>query len=216
MLIAEDLLLLLVDQETGKFVTKRPLDGVLAGALLFELAGAHRLELSGDEGRLFVQDAADTGDTILDEALERLVDAEGARPEDALGELAPGLRRRLLDGLAARGVLTEEAGATLGVFTTTRWQVGDPGHVAALRGQVHEVLVEGEDPDERTAALIALLATIDVLHKVVEAPDRSLLAMRAAHVAEDAWHADAVEAAIAKGTDSVFGASIVDGGLALP
>ena len=75
MLIAEDLLLLLTADDTGKLAADSTnTDMALGGALLAELALTERVDIAGPdervrEGRLVVRDASPTGDSVLDEAL---------------------------------------------------------------------------------------------------------------------------------------------------
>jgi hypothetical protein len=191
-LIAEDVVLLLVDAGTGRFRTKRPLDPMLAGALLFELALLGRFDAS--DGKPVVLDVSETGGELLDEALRGV--AGGAGVPDVLEKLAPGLRDRVVDGLVARKALSDE-GATYGVFTTSRWQLGDPDRAEELRARLTEVLIEGEDPDERTAAVICLLSTVDSVPKVLDVPENPVLTMRTAHIAEDTWPAGSAPATVA-------------------
>ena len=69
MLIAEDLLLLVTADDTGKLSADTTnTDVALGGALLAELALAHRVDVAGPdervrEGRLVVRDASPTGGT---------------------------------------------------------------------------------------------------------------------------------------------------------
>ena len=80
MLIAEDLLLLLTADDTGKLdADSTNMNLALGGALLAELALAHRVDLAGPaervrEGRLMVRDASLTGDSVLDDALATVGD----------------------------------------------------------------------------------------------------------------------------------------------
>ena len=84
MLIAEDLLLLLTDDETGKpVVDTSKLDLALAGAVLVDLAELDRVDVAGPgepvkEGRLYVRDTTPTGEPVLDETLSR-IGARGPR-----------------------------------------------------------------------------------------------------------------------------------------
>lgn len=204
MLLAEDLLLLLLDDSTGRPVTDGTrLDNAIAGAVLLELALQGRVDIAGTnqakvkKGRLVCRDPSPTGDPVLDDALARLVDKDGKKPDSALGPLGKGLRTRLLNGLATRGILRRDKGRVLGIFPTTRWPAADSRHERALRSALHDVLVVGLTPDDRTGALISLLSAIDVLPKVVDAPNRRDLKRRGKEVAEGAWAADAVRRAVA-------------------
>src|SRR5690242_21937196 len=87
MLIAEDLLLLLYDDQTGKPITGSPgLDFALAGAVLIELTLQQKLDITseGRSGRLQVLDGAPTGDSILDERLSYVVNRPGKKPKDQI------------------------------------------------------------------------------------------------------------------------------------
>src|SRR4051812_13671091 len=98
MLIAEDLLLLMYDDETGKPITGSPgLDYALAGAVLIELTVQHKLDITGPDsgekpGRLKVLDGTPTEDPILDERLAFVVSKPGKKPKDQIGKLSKHLR----------------------------------------------------------------------------------------------------------------------------
>jgi hypothetical protein len=203
MLIAEDLLLLLYDDESGKPITRAPvLDYALAGAVLIELTMLGKLDVAGEgeevkRGRLKVLDVSPTGDAILDERLSYVAGKAGKRPEDQVGRLSKKLREQLLARLAERGVLTAEEGKVLGIFPTTRWPAKDAWHEAEVRSALESVLRVGASPDQRTGALIALLSALNVVPKVVtDAVDKSALKKRAKQIAESDWAADAVKKAV--------------------
>ena len=75
MLIAEDLLLLLTADDTGKAAADSSNTKIaLGGALLAELALMERVDIADPdervtEGRLILRDASQTGDSLLDDAL---------------------------------------------------------------------------------------------------------------------------------------------------
>jgi Golgi phosphoprotein 3 (GPP34) len=133
MLIAEDLLLLLTDDRTGKpAVGSSQADIALGGAMLIELRLAHRVDLTGEsearhEGRLVVRNGARpltlswTKPLTLSStnALVKLGERQGKKPKDVVRALGKGLRERLHVRLAERGVLRETGGKILGVFPPT-------------------------------------------------------------------------------------------------
>jgi hypothetical protein len=204
MLLAEDLLLLLVDDATGKPLTDgTKLDHAIAGALLLELALQGKVDVAAAEdeqvrkGRLVVRDHSPTGEPILDAALTLIADKQGKKPDAVIGPLKKGLRAHLLSGLAERGILRRDQRRVLGIIPTTKWPAEDSRHEAALRTRLHEVLVVGLTPDDRTGALVSLLSAIDVVPKIVASPDRRALKRRAKEVAQGEWAADAVRRAVA-------------------
>lgn len=203
MLIAEDVLLLAYDDESGKpTISSLKLDYGLAGALLLELSLLDRVTIAGPDaevkaGRLLLTgDGGSTGDDILDHALAELADDEGRKPKNVIGSLRKGLRDRLLSRLAGRGLLREESGRVLGLFPTTRWPADDAEHEASVRQRLQDVLVTGLAPDPRTAALVSLLAAVDGLRKAVPSDDHRAVKRRAKEISEGDWAADAVKKAV--------------------
>jgi hypothetical protein len=204
LILAEDLLLLALDDETGRSrVDGSSLPVGLGGAVLLELALAGRVEVEKQGGvfsreRVLVRDSAPLDDPVLTDGLA-LVGEKPRSPQDLVNRLGKGLQRRLQERLAERGVLRQESGRLLGIFPHERWPADDSRHEDEVRRRLHEVLVVGTTPDERTAALVALLSALDHAHKVLEGldgPARRAVRRRAKEVAEGAWAADAVRGAI--------------------
>ncbi|TDC52285.1 GPP34 family phosphoprotein [Jiangella ureilytica] len=219
MLIAEDLLLLSYDDESGRptFDGTR-IEYSLAGALLIELSLLGKVAVAGPgedvkRDRLVVRDSSPVGDDVLDHALAELADDEGKKPKNVLGQLRKGTRDRLLRRLADRGLLREESGKVLGIFPTVRWPADDASHEAAVRQRLHDVLVTGLEPDPRTAALASLLLAVDGVHKVVPSDDRRAVKRRAKEISDGAWAADAVKKAVQE-VQAAVTAAIVAGSTA--
>ncbi|MFI6677908.1 GPP34 family phosphoprotein [Kribbella sp. NPDC050470] len=219
MLIAEDLLLLLYDDESGKPITGSPgLDYALAGAVLIELTMLGKLDVAGEgeevkRGRLKVLDATPTGDGILDERLAYVAGKPGKRPKDQIGRLSKKLREQVLARLAERGVLEADQDKVLGLFPVTRWPAKDARHEAEMRTALESVLKVGTTPDERTGALVALLSALNVVPKIVtDAVDKKALKHRAKEIAESDWAADAVKKAVSEMQAAVTTAVVVSTG----
>ena len=214
MLIAEDLLLLLTDDDTGKLVASGTMvDIALGGALLVELALLHRVEVeeSGDgnrHGRLVVSDGSRIGDDVLDEALATVTRKEGKKAQSVVTALTKGTRARLYGRLVAAGVLRAENGRVLGIIPARRWPSQEVGHEAGVHAELVAALRRGTATDERTGALIALLSALRVVHTVVDPLEVGLskreLRDCASRIAEGDWAAEAVRSAI----DSLMAAII--------
>lgn len=163
MLLAEDLLLLVTDDASGRLsVPAAQADAGLGGANLLELALMNKIGLSGSRdaskpGRIVVQDSAPTGDPVLDAALTVIIAGEGSKPSTLIRSLAKNLRPTLYERLARSGMVRASQGRVLGLFPAHRWPVQDSRHETDVRQQLIQALVQQHDPDERTAALIALL-----------------------------------------------------------
>jgi hypothetical protein len=156
MLIAEELLLLLVADRTGRFlVDSTKLDNVLAGAVLVELATIERVGFvqagrRGKRGRMVVLDPTPPGDPVLDHALAAIAANRPAKPENLIAELRKRLRSTLLERLRTAGALRRSTRKVMGVFPLTLWPAADAGHKRERRAQLQDVLVAGAAPDPHT------------------------------------------------------------------
>jgi hypothetical protein len=213
MLIAEDLLLLLTREDSGRLlVAGEQADAALAGAVLIELTGADRVGLAVEgedakKGTVVVRDPRPTGDEVLDDALAQLTDSKPRKPKDVVGRLGKHLRHGLYERLAGQGILRSEKGTVLGVFPTSRWPEQDASHERQLRADLADTLVQGIEPAPSTAALIALLHALRAVPKVVEPGAHGItkkdLNARARAVAEGDWGSRAVRQAIDEMTAAV-------------
>jgi hypothetical protein len=217
MLIAEDLLILLTDDDSGRLTAPgEQVDVGLAGANLLDLTLMNKVDLSregdqGKPGRIVVRDGSPTGDAVLDAALEVLRAHQGRKPAAVLSPLAKHVRRTVYARLVEDGLVREAAGHVMGVFPTHRWPVLDATHEAEVRRLLTGALVEGTDPDARTAALIALLHALDCEQKVVEPGRHGMskreLKARAEAVTKGDWASEAVKTAIDQMTLAVVAAA---------
>ena len=201
MLIAEDVLLLLVDDATGRFlVDSTKLDNVLAGAVLVELATTERLGFASEgtrfkRGRMVVVNSAPSGDLVLDRALASVAASRPAKPEQLVAKVRKRLRATLLERLTATGVLRRSTRKVLGVLPRTTWPAVDSSHKRELRDRLQNVLVVGATPDSRTAALVSLLAAVNAAHKLVNG-DKKAIRARAKDIAAGDWAGPAVKKAV--------------------
>ncbi len=205
LLLAEELLLLFLDDETGKFTVGPPrADYALAGALLIELAVDERLTVTHTTGLLLhrqwvtVVPGELLDDPVLVDALGT-IDAKPRSAQSLVQTLSKGLRQRLLDRLCEREIVRHEEGRVLGVFPTHRWPGVDLSSEAVTRERLHAVLVNGLTPDVRTTALIAVLTAVDQAHVVLGDLDRDTakrVKRRAKELSEGAWAAEAVRKAV--------------------
>ncbi len=153
--LAEDLLLLLFDPRSGVFAGEgSKLFHVLAGAVLVDLALQERIEI--EKERVHVVDAGAPDDPLLAPMWERIA----RRPTDVhvlINELGPNLRQQVIDRVVERGDLVLERRRALGLVPVTSIKDGGTHRRADLLAPVRATLVDGADPDPRTASLAALL-----------------------------------------------------------
>jgi hypothetical protein len=156
--LAEELLLLALDDETGKASGSRiGLDLGMAAAVLVELALAGRIVYV--DRTIMVRDAKPTGVAIIDEVLARLVVESPNTPASWVQRLRHGLRDRALADLCGRGVVRDVDETTMAGFVHLhRYPTVDPTVEADIRARLNRALTSADMPDERTAALATLVA----------------------------------------------------------
>ncbi|MFI7023251.1 GOLPH3/VPS74 family protein [Micromonospora sp. NPDC049900] len=156
--LAEELLLLAYDDESGKATMPRiSLDLGMAAAVLIELALAGRIAYA--EGALTVVDATPTGEPVTDDVLSRIAADTPHSPSSWVQRLRHGLRDKVLGDLCAHGVVRDVDETELGFIHVHRYPVLDPSVEAETRQRLAAALT-GEAPDERTAALATLVAVL--------------------------------------------------------
>lgn len=195
MLIAEDLLLLATDDTSGKVgASAGNLDPALGGAMLVDLLLAGRIGLGGEgrKARVVVRDSAPVSDPVLQAAFDRICAKAPVRPQAAVVSLSRKLRRDLYASLASRGVVRRERGTVLGIFSRTTWPAEDVRIEQQTRREIADALLHGQQPSDRTGAIIALLLAAEMLKTVVDRPDRKAATKRAKAIAEGSWAGDAV------------------------
>ena len=206
MLLAEDLLLLVTDDASGRLsAPAAPVDAGLGGANLIELTLLNKVDLSGEQdqgkpGRIIVRDPSPAGDAVLDAALETVIAHQGQKPSTVIKPLSRNLRQTLYQRLADRGVVRAERGKIFGVYAFHRRPTQDASHEAEVRRLVTQALVQQAVPDTRTAALIALVHAVGCEDKIVDPRQYGLsrreLRARAEEIAKGNWASEAVRKAI--------------------
>ena len=206
-LIAEDLLLLLLDDVKGKASVWGHTNEVLGGAVLAELAleGLVVLEEKKSIWRAAKVRVAGTApadlDPILAEALATIAEKD-RQPSTLVGRIGKGLDTSLAARLADRGILERRDDKLLGLFPRTRWPAINTLRKSEIHRAITRCLVEGAQPDPRTGEIIALLAAIGQAHTAIT-PGTSTsltkrqLTKRAREIAKDHWAAAAVKDAVA-------------------
>ena len=180
MLLAEELLLLLLDDETGKMsgTSAMSVDTALGGAVLVDLTLAGRIGVTarkpgGKPDRLDVLSTVPTGNPLLDEALARLGEEDGTVASTAVHYASRGARKAVVERLVDGGVLTEEHRRVLGIFPSRTLPPADPEPERELRTRVDDVIAGRKPVDERTGALLALLSASGLLLEAFPQPDRA-------------------------------------------
>jgi len=180
MLLAEALLLLLLDEEKGTPLSVSAADHGLAGALLLELGP----ERPGEPALAAAWDAVHGEERDARYWVNKLP-----------GRLKP-IKGLVAAGLVERGILNEERHKRLGLFSSVRYPELEPGPEQELRTQLRAVLVDGAEPSPYIASLLGLLVPLDLVKRVVDRSERKPAMARAKEIAERGPVGDAVKRAV--------------------
>lgn len=201
--LAEDLLLVLFQPDSGTIAGENSLYYVLAGAVLADLAFNESVTTTTTQtGSVRVE--AVEGRAPVDEILRPAWDYASDNPGQVttmLAAIGPPLRQPLLERLIARGDIREENGKVLGLFKTTALKDGGSGRRSGLIRDVRNVLVDGVEPTPRVAALAALMSGSGTLHQFdPEIPWTSTVIVRAQELERGHWSAEGATQAVARAT----------------
>lgn len=211
-LIAEDLLLLVTDDASGKLsAPAEQVDAGLGGSVLVELVLMNRVDLSrdgdqGKPGRIIVRDSSPTGDGILDAALGIVSTRQGKKPSTVIKPLSQKLRQTLYERLAMSGVIRAEEGRILGIFPTHHWPAKDARHEIELHRQVTQMLVQQTTPNMRSVVLIAVLHALGCEHKIVDCRQYELSRRQLRARAQQIAGGNCPSAAVRKAIDDTMAA----------
>ncbi|MFY1673610.1 GOLPH3/VPS74 family protein [Plantactinospora sp. WMMB334] len=209
--LAEDLLLLLFQPDSGTIAGENTLFYVLAGAVLADLALAEHVTTAPAGRAVRVQSVE--GSAPSDEILRSAWDHLSTKPRSvqaALAAIGPPLREPVLQRLIERGDIDRTDRKVLGLFRTTALRDGGTGRRARLLGEVRRVLVEGTEPQARVAALAALLwgsGTLPQFHPGI--PWTSSVITRAKELERGNWGAGAAAEAVTRTVTATVVNSVV-------
>lgn len=199
--LSEELLLLALDDQKGTIPPLRigeVLDIALAGAQLLELTRSGHVAV--EDGRVVAQPAAPPDSPALRQSLDRIAALNKPRKPDAIVlKLTRGLRKILLQQVADKGYVSVEKARVLGFIDRTRYPELDSEVEAQVRERLRAAIVDGQDPDERTVALTALLRAASLESMVLDRAERKAYKQRVKQIADG----EQLQADIAKAIVSV-------------
>ena len=157
--LAEELLLLAYDDETGKAsVSQIGLDLGMAAAVLIDLALAGRIAMDGN--LIIARSATPVGEPIADAVLAKVAQDSPHTAASWVQRLRHRLRDRVLEDLCARGVMVDVDETALEYIHLHRYPTVDTSIEQDVRTRLAAALSGATPPDERTAALATILAAV--------------------------------------------------------
>ncbi len=178
--LAEELLLLALDDEKGSIVSAASLaiDYGLAGALLLEMAEKGQITLDGKY--LKILNPGKTGDQLTDFALDILTSKKKDKDIEywtsQLGWHFKPKREYLLESLINKGILKKVEGKVLWVFTTKKYPMQYDRPENEIRGRIRGIVLEGKPADTRSLMLINLMEACSLAKEVFKDKQEQKLA----------------------------------------
>lgn len=200
--LAEELLLLSLDDDKGTIAgsVEQALGYGLAAAGIVDLLLADRLAVDGKK-KLSVVDAAPTGDELLDEMLVHIQQSKRTKSiGDWVRDFGNGgikkIQERLERRLVNKGILRDEEGKYLKLIPWHHYPTVDGAPEAETRERLREILLEGREPDARTAILISLVRASTLLNQLFPKAERKRADQRANEIAKGEVAGEAVSQAV--------------------
>jgi hypothetical protein len=197
--LGEEIMLLSLDDESGAAKDRQSAGWAVAGGILLDLVMAGRVSV--DDGRVRVTDQAPTGVALLDGRLEQLAAWAGrrSRPPKVTDWLTKDHSKAVtatIESLRERGLVAQEQHKVLGLFPAKRYPEADGAAERELRERLAAVVLEGGDPDDRTAGLVALIHSAKLHRLAFPGVPRGELSARMSEISEGQWAGESVRKAI--------------------
>ncbi|GLW33990.1 GOLPH3/VPS74 family protein [Actinoplanes regularis] len=196
--LLEEFTLLAHDRLGRRVIDNTRVDHGLGGALLLELVLSERIDVL--DRRVVARGTGPIGDPLLDEALNRIAtDPRARKPVDWVKRFTKGTQRRVVERLAADGVLRIERSTVLGIFPRTRYPAAfgtEPMARTEAQERLRAAILGAWPVMPRTAALCALVSATELDKKIFGDIDRKLVRRRLKEIDQGDWAAAAVRKAI--------------------
>ena len=163
---AEELLLLTLDDENGRFarVPDRLMRYALAGGVLMDLALENRIDT--DLKNLILVDSTLVQDSLLDPTLADIAQADDTRDArfwvERTALRADTIREVALNRLVEQGILKREEDRFMWVFQARRYPIIDNTAEREVKLRIMEVLFSDQIPGPRDVVIIGLAHACDI------------------------------------------------------
>lgn len=213
LLLAEQLLLLALDDVRGRDSTPWAGEAGLAAALLLDLGRRDLLQMADDDELVVLTDAEAPEHPLLRDVHLAILSSPKCRSAQKWVERLPRdlkpLRVRLAEVLVERGVLSEQRSHLLGILPRTRFPTADPVPEDDVRRRLVEVLVGGRTPTQDEALLIGLVEPVGLVDRVVPRRSRSDARRRAKTIGEQGVAGTALPDAVRQLQAACYSAAVV-------
>ena len=179
---AEELMLLILDDENGKFarVPDRLMRYALAGGVLMDLALENRIDT--DLKNLILVDSTPVGDSLLDPTLADIAQATDTKDArfwvERTALRADTIREEALNRLIEQGILKREEDRFMWVFQARRYPIIDNTAEREVKLRIMEVLFSDQIPDPRDVVIIGLAHACDIFKEILSSRELARVADR--------------------------------------
>ena len=178
---AEEIILILLDDEDGKFVRvpRWSLNYALAGGVLMDLAMENRIDT--DIENLMLIDATPVGDNLLDPVLAEIAAEEQKDIRywlELIAEKAPEIREEVLNRLVASGILERQDDRFMWMFRSRRYPMIDGEAEREVKLRIMEVLFSDVIPDPRDIMIICLVDACGIFKELLSRRELGQVAPR--------------------------------------
>ncbi len=167
---AEEIILILLDDENGRFVRipRWSLNYALAGGILMDLAMENRIDT--DLENLILVDSTPVGDSLLDPALAEIAASEQKDTRywlEHLAEKSPEVREEALNRLVSEGILERQDDRFMWMFRSRRYPTVDGEAEREVKLRIMEVLFSDMIPGPRDVMIICLVDACGIFRELL-------------------------------------------------
>ena len=167
---AEEIILILLDDENGRFVRipRWSLNYALAGGILMDLAMENRIDT--DLENLILVDSTPVGDSLLDPALVEIAASEQKDTRywlEYLAEKGPDVREEALNRLVSEGILERQDDRFMWMFRSRRYPTVDGEAEREVKLRIMEVLFSDMIPGPRDVMIICLVDACGIFRELL-------------------------------------------------
>ena len=167
---AEEIILILLDDEDGRFVRipRWSLNYALAGGILMDLAMENRIDT--DLENLILLDSTPVGDSLLDPALAEIAASDQKDTRywlEHLAENGPTVREEALNRLVKDGILERQDDRFMWMFRSRRYPTVDGEAEREVKLRIMEVLFSDTIPGPRDVMIICLVDACGIFRELL-------------------------------------------------
>lgn len=166
--ILEKLTLLLLDDDTGKWVTNEQyVNYMLAAGIIFQLTQKEMIEIQ--DKKIIVKSGNLTGDTILNEAVDKIEDAWFKSTNSLLNKLASytrNIKDDIIKSLLSKGILKREEGKFLFIFPKDYYPMVNSEYENALKVELLKIVMNKDECEEEHELMLGLISIANIEDKI--------------------------------------------------